>query len=66
LFAISKRKEIVSRQELKEAVRAASDKANIKLAEAMAKARKEKEAAVEKEVKKALEKAAQSRTKEDI
>ncbi|MBW1828919.1 MAG: hypothetical protein JRI74_05815, partial [Deltaproteobacteria bacterium] len=66
LFAISKRKEIVSRQELEETVRSASDKANVKLADALARARKEKEAAVEKEVKKALEKAAQSRSKEDI
>jgi Fe-S-cluster-containing dehydrogenase component len=66
LFAISKRKEIVSRQELEETVRSVSDKANVKLADALARARKEKEAAVEKEVKKALEKAAQSRSKEDI
>ncbi len=58
IYAISKRKEIVFQQELEEAVRTASDKANSKLADALAK--------VKKETKNAVEKAAQPRTKEDI
>ncbi|MDO9264861.1 MAG: 4Fe-4S dicluster domain-containing protein [Desulfosalsimonadaceae bacterium] len=66
IYAISKRKEIIFQQELEEKVRTASDAANAKLAETLAMAKKEKEGAIEKEVKKALEKAARSRSKEDI
>ncbi|MBU1056170.1 MAG: 4Fe-4S dicluster domain-containing protein [Proteobacteria bacterium] len=66
IYAISKRKESISQQEIEDAVRAVSDKADSELAQALAKARKEQEAAVRKEVRKALEEAARSRDKEDI
>jgi Fe-S-cluster-containing dehydrogenase component len=66
LFAISKRKETVSRKEMEDRVRSVSVEADAKLAEALESARKEKTAAVAKEVQKALESAAQSRTKEEI
>ena len=66
LFAISRRKETIHQQELEAAVKAAADQANTNLAEALAKAEQEKAAAIQKEVKKALEKAAASRSKEDI
>jgi hypothetical protein len=66
LFAISKRKETVSRKEMEDRVRSVSVEADAKLAEALETARKEKTAAVAKEVQKALESAAQSRTKEEI
>jgi hypothetical protein len=68
MYSISKRKEKIAEQELKEAMQAAADnadsKANAKLAEALAKAKKEKDAAVERAVKKALEEAAHNQTRE--
>ena len=62
IWAVSKRKEKIARQEEDAAVAAAvtetEEKAETKLAEALAKAEKEKDAAIQREVKKALEEAA--------
>lgn len=66
LFAISKRKEAVSREEMEARVQSVSDEAEKKLAAAMETAQKEKTAAVAKEIQKALESAAQSQVKEEI
>lgn len=60
LYAISKRKEAIFRQELEETEASAFDETNPKFVEAMAKAEKEKA------VQKALEEAARSQAKEDI
>lgn len=65
IYAISKRKEKVAREELdlsvKEAVERAKAEAQAQLAAALAKADKDKAKAIELEVKKALEQAAQSK-----
>ena len=69
IYAISKRKEKVAREEQEQAVRSAIEKtqveADAKLASAIEKARKDKDAAVQREVKKALEEAAKPQTEED-
>lgn len=68
VYAISKRKEKVTREEREEAVAAALDQAKSeaesKLSEAIEKAEKEKMEAIEKEVKKALEEAGKGETEE--
>jgi len=69
IYAISKRKEKIAKEEQKAAVSAALDQAkeeaDKRLSEAMAKAEKDKTAALEKEVKKALEDVAKPAIKED-
>ncbi len=65
LFAVSKRKESIARQEVAEAVRAASEDADLKLEKALADAEREKAAAVEKAVKNALGKDDRPRNKEE-
>lgn len=69
IYAISKRKEKVAREEQEQAVQSAIEKtqveADAKLASAIEKARKDKDAAVQREVKKALEEAAKPQTEED-
>jgi biopolymer transport protein ExbB/TolQ len=64
IYAINQRKEKIERQEKKEAVAAALEKARSEsekmLAEAMQKAQKEKTAAIETAVSKALEEAAKA------
>ena len=68
IYAMSKRKEKIAREEQEKAVATALDQAKAeagsRLSEALARAEKEKEAAIEKEVKKALEKAAETQTEE--
>ena len=68
IYALSKRKEKIAREEQEKAVATALDQAKAeaesRLSEALAKAEKDKEAAIEKEVKKALEKAAETQTEE--
>jgi len=65
IYAVSRRKEKVAAEEAEAAVNEALEKADAaaeaKLAEAMAKADKDKETAIEREVKAALEKAAAAR-----
>lgn len=69
VYAMSKRKEKIAREEQERAVSTALDKAKAeaesKLTEALAKAEKEKEAAIEREVKKALEEAAETKSEND-
>jgi Fe-S-cluster-containing dehydrogenase component len=66
IYAISKRKEKVHRQEMEQAVNDAVDQnqaaADTKLADALAKAEKDKAAAIENAVKKALEEEKESKT----
>ena len=68
IYAMSKRREKIAREEQEKAVATALDQAKAeadsRLTEVLAKAEKEKEAAIEKEVKKALEKAAETQTEE--
>jgi Fe-S-cluster-containing dehydrogenase component len=68
IYAMSKRKERIAREEREKAVATALDQAKAeagtRLSEALAKAEKDKEIAIEKEVKKALEKAAETQTGE--
>ena len=68
IYAINKRKEKISKQEKDEAVYAAVEVANAlsdkKLKDALTKAGKEKEAAIQREVKKALDEAARVQEKE--
>lgn len=68
IYAISQRREKIAREEQAAAVAAAVDKAQAeakaKLTDAMAKAEKDKRAAIEREVKKALEEAAKARAEE--
>jgi hypothetical protein len=68
VYAISKRKEKIAKEEREEAVAAALDQAKSeaesKLSEALEKAEKDKNEAVEKEVKKALEEAGKAETEE--
>ncbi len=68
VYAMSKRKERIAREEQKEAVAAVLDQAKAeaesRLSEALEKAEKDKNAAIEKEVKKALEEAAKTQTEE--
>jgi Fe-S-cluster-containing dehydrogenase component len=68
IYAMSKRKEKIAREEQEKALATALDQAKAeagsRLSEALARAEKEKEAAIEKEVKKALEKAAETQTEE--
>lgn len=68
IYAMSKRKERIAREEREKAVATALDQAKAgaesRLSEALARAEKDKQAAIEKEVKKALEKAAETQTEE--
>jgi Fe-S-cluster-containing dehydrogenase component len=68
LYAVSKRKDKIAKEEKEQAVNLALEKANAeaesKLSQALAKAQKEKEAAIQKEVKKALEEAQKTQEKE--
>ena len=68
VYAMSKRKERIAGEEQKEAVAVALDRAKAeaesRLSEALEKAEKDKNAAIEKEVKKALEEAAKTQTEE--
>ena len=68
IYAMSKRKERIAKQEQQQAVFLALEKANAeaesKLSQALAKAEKEKKAAIQKEVKKALEEAQKSEGEE--
>lgn len=69
IYAMTKRKEKIAKEEQEKAIAMALDQAKAeaesKIAEALAKAKKEKEAAIEKEVKKALEKTTGTQAKED-
>ena len=69
IYAMSKRKEKIAREEQEKAVAAALTKAKAdaesRLTQALAKAEKEKEAAIQKEVKKALEEAAKNKTEDN-
>ena len=69
VYAMSKRKEKIAREEQEKAVDdalgRAKEEAESKLAEALAKAEKEKEEAVEREVKKALEEAGETKSEGD-
>jgi hypothetical protein len=69
IYAITKRKEKISKEEQEQAVFLALEKATAeaesKLSQALAKAQKEKEAAIQKEVKKALEEAQKTKEEED-
>lgn len=69
LYAVSKRKDKIAKMEQEQAVFLALETANAKseakLSQALAKAQKEKEAAIKKEVKKALEDAQKTQEKED-
>ena len=69
IYAITKRKEKVAKEEQDKAVFLALEKAKTeaetKLSQALAKAKKEKEAAIKKEVKKALDEAATTQKEED-
>jgi hypothetical protein len=68
VYAISKRKEKVAKEEKEEAVTSAvneaKSEAESKLSEALEKAEKDKNDAIEKEVKKALEEAGKAETEE--
>jgi Fe-S-cluster-containing dehydrogenase component len=68
VYAISQRRDKIAREEkaaaVAEAVAKAQAEAKAKLTEAMAKAEKDKKAAIEKEVKKALEEAAKAKAQQ--
>ena len=68
IYAVSKRKDKIAREEkmqaVSEAVAKAQEKAEAKLHRALAKAEAEKKSAIESEVKKALEEAAKAQTQE--
>jgi formate dehydrogenase iron-sulfur subunit len=68
IYAVSKRKDKIAKEEklmaVSEAVAKAQEKAEAKLHRALAKAETDKKAAIEKEVKKALEEAAKAQTQE--
>jgi formate dehydrogenase iron-sulfur subunit len=68
IYAVSKRRDKIAREEkvqaVAEAVAKAQEKAEAKLHRAMTKAENEKKAAIEREVKKALEEAAKAETQE--
>ena len=68
IYAMTKRKEKIAKEEqdqaVFEAVKSANEESEKKLSVALAKAQKEKEAAIQKEVKKALEEA-QAKEEED-
>ncbi len=68
IYAMSKRKEKIAKQEQEQAVflalKEANEKAESKLSKALEKAQKEKEAAIKKETKKALEEAQKTQEEE--
>jgi hypothetical protein len=68
IYAISQRREKIAREEraaaVAEAVASAQAEAKVKLTEAMGKAEKDKKAAIDREVKKALEEAAKAKAQE--
>jgi len=68
IYAMTKRKEKIAKDELEQAVsqtlKEANAEAEAKLSKALEKARKEKEAAIQKEVKKALEEAQKAQEEE--
>ena len=69
IYAMTKRKEKIAKEEQEKAVAMALEQAKAeaqsKITEALAKAKKENEAAIEKEVKKALEKKTETQARED-
>jgi ferredoxin len=69
IYAMSKRKEKIAKEEQEQAVSLALEEANTeaesKFSKALAKAQKEKEAAIKTEVKKALEEAQKTQEEED-
>ena len=64
IYAVSKRRDKIAREERLQAVAKVQEEAKAKLAQAKAQAEADKKAAVEREVKKALEQAAKAKTTE--